>query len=128
MGTITLNKWWVKKKKKILALFRVIHPEGGKNSIYFQVYWTPKALSIKLLVLKVWSGTLEVPKALSRSLWHQNYLHNNACVKSLQSCPYDSLWPYGVLLARLLCPWDSPGKSSGVGCHFLLQGKILRRY
>ena len=25
-------------------------------------------------------------------------------------------------LARLLCPWDSPGKSSGVGCHFLLQG------
>ena len=24
--------------------------------------------------------------------------------------------------ARLLCPWDSPGKSTGVGCHFLLQG------
>ena len=23
---------------------------------------------------------------------------------------------------RLLCPWDSPGKSTGVGCHFLLQG------
>ena len=20
------------------------------------------------------------------------------------------------------CPWDSPGKSTGVGCHFLLQG------
>ena len=24
---------------------------------------------------------------------------------------------------RLLCPWDSPGKNTGVGCHFLLQGK-----
>ena len=24
--------------------------------------------------------------------------------------------------ARLLCPWDSPGKSTRVGCHFLLQG------
>ena len=24
--------------------------------------------------------------------------------------------------ARLLCPWDSPGKSTGVGCHSLLQG------
>ena len=24
--------------------------------------------------------------------------------------------------ARLLCPWDSPGKNIGVGCHFLLQG------
>ena len=23
---------------------------------------------------------------------------------------------------RLLCPWDSPGKHTGVGCHFLLQG------
>ena len=24
--------------------------------------------------------------------------------------------------ARLLCPWDSPGKNTGMGCHFLLQG------
>ena len=24
--------------------------------------------------------------------------------------------------ATLLCPWDSPGKSTGVSCHFLLQG------
>ena len=23
---------------------------------------------------------------------------------------------------RLLCPWDSPGKNTGVGCHFFLQG------
>ena len=22
---------------------------------------------------------------------------------------------------RLLCPWDSPGQNTGVGCHFLLQ-------
>ena len=32
----------------------------------------------------------------------------------------DSLQPYGP--ARLLCPWDSPGKNTGVGCHALLQG------
>ena len=28
---------------------------------------------------------------------------------------------------RLPCPWDSPGKNTGVGCHFLLQcmkGKV----
>ena len=24
--------------------------------------------------------------------------------------------------ARLLCPWDSPGKNTGGGCHLLLQG------
>ena len=27
--------------------------------------------------------------------------------------------------ARLLCPWNSPGKNTGVGCHFLLQGIFL---
>ena len=34
----------------------------------------------------------------------------------------DSLWPHGLLPARLLCPWDFPGKNTGVSCHFLLQG------
>ena len=35
------------------------------------------------------------------------------------------LWPYGPWSARLLCPWDSPGKNSGVGGHVLLQGIFL---
>ena len=34
----------------------------------------------------------------------------------------DSLWPCGLQTTRLLCPWDSPGKNTGVGCHFLFQG------
>ena len=34
----------------------------------------------------------------------------------------DSLRPHGLKPARLLCPWDSPGKDTGVGCHALLQG------
>ena len=29
--------------------------------------------------------------------------------------------PHRQQLTRLLCPWDSPGKNAGVGCHFLLQ-------
>ena len=32
------------------------------------------------------------------------------------------LWPHGLQPARLLCPWDFPGKNTGVGGHFLLQG------
>ena len=36
-----------------------------------------------------------------------------------------SLWPYGLLPSRLLCPWDFSGKNTGVGCHFLLQGIFL---
>ena len=34
----------------------------------------------------------------------------------------DSLRPYGLQPTRLLCPWDSPGKNTGVHCHALLQG------
>ena len=34
----------------------------------------------------------------------------------------DSLRPHGLQSTRLLCPWDFPGNSTGVDCHFLLQG------
>ena len=29
---------------------------------------------------------------------------------------------HGLQPTRLLCPWDSPGRNTGVGCHVLLQG------
>ena len=35
----------------------------------------------------------------------------------------DSLWPHELVPPSwFLCPWDSPGKNTGVGCHSLLQG------
>ena len=39
--------------------------------------------------------------------------------KSLQLCP--TLRPHRQQPTRLPHPWDSPGKNTGVGCHFLLQ-------
>ena len=42
-----------------------------------------------------------------------------AAAKSLQSCP--TLRPHRQQPTRLLCPWDSPGKNTVVGCHCLLQ-------
>ena len=33
----------------------------------------------------------------------------------------DSVQPHGLQPTRPLGPWDSPGKNTGVGCHFLLQ-------
>ena len=35
---------------------------------------------------------------------------------------YNSLWSHGLWPTRLLHPWDFPGKNTGVGCRFLLQG------
>ena len=40
------------------------------------------------------------------------------CIASVVS---DSVWPHRRQPTRLRHPWDSPGKNSGVGCHFLLQ-------
>ena len=37
----------------------------------------------------------------------------------------NSLWHHGLEPARLLCPWNSPGKNTGAGCHFLLQVVFL---
>ena len=37
----------------------------------------------------------------------------------------DSLRPHGLLPTRLLCPWDFPGKNTGVRCHSLLQGIFM---
>ena len=42
---------------------------------------------------------------------------------SVSSVVSSSLGPHGLQpLSRLLCPWDSLCKNTGVGCHALLQG------
>ena len=40
-------------------------------------------------------------------------------------CVLNCVWFFGTpwtVACSLLCPWDFPGKSTGVGCYFLLQG------
>jgi len=37
------------------------------------------------------------------------------------SVVFDSLRQHGLWRTSLLCPWNFPGKVTGVGCHFLLQ-------
>ena len=46
----------------------------------------------------------------------------DACV-SAQACL--TLRPPGLQPARLLCPWDSPGKNTGLGCHSQIYVSIL---
>ena len=38
----------------------------------------------------------------------------------------DSVWPHTRQPIRLCRPWDSPGKNTGVGCHFLLQCRKVK--
>ena len=47
------------------------------------------------------------------------------CVYSVsRSVVSSSLRPHGLYPARVFSPWDSPGKNTGVGSHFLLQGYL----
>ena len=52
---------------------------------------------------------------------HTLFYCNNAAAaaKSLQSCP--TVRPHIRQAIRPPSPWNSPGKNTGVGCHFLLQ-------
>ena len=46
---------------------------------------------------------------------HVNYF----CFSLIKSCP--TLATPWTAAHQALCPWDSPGKNTGVGCYFLLQ-------
>ena len=66
-----------------------------------------------------WRFLLRNPKA--QRFFPKLYLIYTVCLFSLLSC-VQLLQPHGLYPTRLLCPWDFPGKNTGVGCHFLLQG------
>ena len=70
--------------------------------------------------------------SVTNNCWLVNQI-NTICNSSLCVCVCahehavtlvvaDSLKHYGVWPTRLLCPWDSPGENTRVGCHALLQG------
>ena len=47
-------------------------------------------------------------------------MHESEKWKWIRSVVSGSQWPHGLQPTRPLCPWDFPGKSTGVGCHCLL--------
>ena len=63
---------------------------------------------------ELWSG-LPFPSPMhecEKWKWNRSVLSNSS-------------WPHGLQLTRLLHPWGFPGKSTGVGCHHLLQDIII---
>ena len=48
-------------------------------------------------------------------------MHESEKRKRSHSVMSDSSQPHGLQPTRLFCPWDFPGKSTGVGCHCLLR-------
>ena len=83
---------------------------------HFQGIFPTQGLNLRLLCLLHW----HVGSLLLAPPGKPNFLMDAAAAaKSLQLCP--TVWPHRWQPTRLLRPWDSPGKNTGVGCHFLLQ-------
>ena len=53
--------------------------------------------------------------------WIYMFLVNPACCRCITSVMSDSVRPHRQQPTSLPRPWDSPGKNTGVGCHFLLK-------
>ena len=68
----------------------------------------------------LWATVHGVTKSLTK-LSNKHYtLYYIECWCSVTLVMSDSLRPHGLQCTRLPCPWDFPGKSTGVGCHCLL--------
>ena len=78
----------------------------------------PKTCS-KEVVSLVYCYFRPLELAITR-LWALGLVHMHAC-----SVVSNSLWPHGQWPTRLLCPWNFPGKNTGMSCYFLLQGIYL---
>ena len=85
-----------------------------------------RVLSIHLfLPEKIFIGNLQNRKDLyaARSGVSFSPAFSRVCMLCVHKS--DSLWSHRLQPTRLPCPWNSPGKNTGVNCHFLLQGIFL---
>ena len=72
-----------------------------------------------LAVLRYW-GIVAVLSTWAELVTSRVCTNPHVCMRAC-SVVSDSLQPPGLWPTRLLSPWNSPGKNTGVGCHFLLQ-------
>ena len=68
---------------------------------------------------------VECPSPAPSRLPFPSPMHESEKWKWSHSVVSNSSWPRELQPTRLLHPWDFPGKSTGVGCHCLLQSVDL---
>ena len=91
-----------------------------------------KSLSCVWLLGTPWTAAHQAPLSMGFSrqehwsgLPFPSPMHENEKWKWSRSVVSSSSRPHGLQPTRLLCPWNFPGKSTGVGCYHLLRICIL---
>ena len=94
-------------------------------SWFSAIFHTQEVYCLSLCLLLRQEAITGKVKHTSEWKWLSHHLHMalNLEFMCAQSCP--TLWPYGLQPTRLLCLWNFPGKNTGVGFHYLLQGIFL---
>ena len=104
------RRWWRTGKPGMLQSMesqRVRHNWATEHHHLWSINLWPKGKNVK------WEKSLQ-QMGLGK-------LDMSVQAELLQSCP-TLLQRYGLYPTRLLCPWDSPGKNTGVGFYAFLQG------
>ena len=127
----TLIYWWKSKLYnhfRKLAIFAEVHFSADPISKQFYPAAAAKSLQSCPTLCDPIDGS--PPGSPSLGFSRQEHwsgvpfpspMHESEKWKGSRSVVSDSSRPHGLQPTRLLCTWDSPGKNTGVGCHFLLQ-------
>ena len=99
-----------------------------------QVHWVPWGILVTLPLdswdsdfsFSIWSWSTLLAgfhASFGSLVWNsgKHWLSSQHSSQFSHSVVSDSSWPHGLQPTRLLLPWDFPSKSTGVGCHRLLQ-------
>ena len=112
-----LRTWLGKERVREIERIALMHIHCHLYSLRFWSHLSPK--------LRVWlrEGPLKKKETTD---WKQNHFCVMPMLRNevVQSCP-TLCDPHGLQPTRLHSPWNFPGKSTGVACHFLVQGIFL---
>ena len=96
-----------------MSMCTVISCVVGWGCLLWPVHSLGRSLLAFALLHSVLQGQIWLlPQVLLEMKWTHPVMSN-------------SLRPHGLYPTRFLCPWDFPGNSTRVGCHFLLQRIFL---
>ena len=116
-------------QSSLLPLFPVANNRAWSNQLIQKRLNDLSRIHKKKMILMYWLATYDNEFTYKWYIIYYHFLFAKSILLLLLNCSVmsDSLWPHRLWPSRVLCPWNFPGKNTGVGCHFLLQSKAYSK-